>query len=229
MFSLRCGMAALVLWGLAMPSKADQDILSYLRAQFGHTDIDPSETDDSQALIRHDIDDFGRCSFFTSRGVRWSRRFEDGARLELRCQPDRGSLLPGYRLYYVDAAGARSEIARCVFGNGLNRGFYYTSSDSTDELVRVEWVNVDGGKDDGPSRKIDATHVTGPEEPYVDVVRWIFDARRRRIECINQKYEYGEAGLRLPSHPRGELDNLDNYIGAEVPELRRSFVKPLDN
>src|ERR1700730_4791128 len=51
-------------------------------------------------LVRHPIDDFGKCQFFAKRGIRWNQDFSDGSRLELRCDPDPGSLLPGYHLWY---------------------------------------------------------------------------------------------------------------------------------
>lgn len=222
--ALRVLMLTSALAGLATPLAADQELLQCLRAQFGHVDLTQETTKDS-ALVQHDIDDFGHCAFFARRGVRWSRTFADGSRLELRCDPDPHSLLPGYHLWFSDARGIRVEIGRCIFDNGLNRGWYYTSADpAVHGVIRVEWVNIDGGKNDGGNRRIDGDHYTGPEEPYLDEVRWVFDVANRRLECTSEKHEY-LSGQSLPAHPAG---SIDPYVGPEVPELRRSFVKTFD-
>jgi hypothetical protein len=214
--------AALVT--LVSPSPADQELLQGLRAQFGNVDISSGESKDS-SLVQHDIDDYGNCAFFAKRGVRWSRIFADGSRLELRCDPDRHSLLPGYHLWFSDTRGTRVEIGRCIFDNGFNHGWYYTSADaSVNNVVRVEWVNLDGGKNDGGNRRIDRDHYTGPEEPYLDEVRWVFEVAKRRLECTSEKHQYMGAPS-LPSHP---VDSIDPYVGPAVPELRRSFVKIVD-
>lgn len=227
--------AQLARWGillggistLSVPAFGEQ-AFAYLFSQFGGPDLvkpssePPADPNQPQALIRHDINDFGNCGFFAKRGVRWSQDFADGSRLELRCEPLRGSILPGFHLWYLKNAGSRFEIARCVFDEGFNQGWYYTSTDPAAKgPVRVEWLNVDGGKNDGGGRRLDKTHVTGPEEPYLDVVMWSFDPQQSRLECVSDKYEY-TAGVPKLSPARYVFDP---YLGQAIPELRRSFVK----
>lgn len=215
-------IAALALCAFTVPAVAEQDWSHWLREQFLSPYKQAADTGTPADLVRHDIDDFGACSFFAKRGVRWRQSFEDGSRLELRCDPDPGSLLPGFHLVYLKPGKTRFEIARCVFDQGFNQGWYYTSSDpNVKGPVRVEFVNVDGGKNDGGGRHLDRDHVTGREEPYVDVVHWSFDPKQERLECISDKYQYASNSLRLPGRP----EPLEKYIGDAVPELRRSFVK----
>lgn len=204
------------------PAGAEQDWSNFLREQFLSPYKQASTDSTAEAtLVRHDIDDFGSCSFFAKRGVRWSQDFENGSRLELRCDPNRHGFLPGFHLVYYKPGAKRFEIGRCIFDEGFNEGWYYTSSNpNVKGPVRVEWVNVDGGKNDGGGRHLDQQHVTGREEPYVDVVRWTFDPARGRLECVADKYKYATSSLRLPSRPAP----LQNFMGAPVPELRRSFV-----
>lgn len=210
----------------ASPAGAMQSASNWLREQFlvpyTASVFAPAA---SAELVRHDIDDFGQCGFFAKRGVRWHHEFADGSRLELRCDPQEGSLLPGFHLWYLRHRGSRFEIARCVFDDGMNQGWYYTSTDpNVKGPVRVEWINVDSGKNDGGGRHLDnASHVTGPEEPYLDVVRYTFDPERGRLECTSDKYDY-TVSSRLPKNPQ----SLDGLFGDPVPELRRSFVKFLE-
>lgn len=214
--------AVIVIYTLAMPLMASQ-ATSFLREQF--FDHDGESVTASADVVKHEIDDYGKCSFFTERGVRWSRNFADGSRLELVCEPDPGSLLPGYRLRYSKAGGSKVEVGRCIFDSGFNHGWFFTSADpNVKGIVRVEWVSVDGGKNDGGLRHIDAEHRAGPEEPYVDVVRWVFDVKKQRLECISDKYQYLANSNRLPDRP----GSIESYIGAPVPELRRTFVKSVD-
>lgn len=178
---------------------------------------------DSAPLVRHEIAEFGSCGFFRPRGVRWKKMFEDGSRLEVRCEPDPGSLLPGFHVVYQATKGApRVEIARCLFNDGLNAGVYYTSADpAVKGPVRIEWVNVDGGKNDGGGRNVDPLHHrTGIEEPYFDAVRWSFDPATGKIECDSDKYAY-RASAELPRN----ASKLDAYVGERVPELRRTYVR----
>ncbi len=208
------------------PAGAEQDIFSWVREQFVMPYTAAVFTPGSPGeLVRHDIDDVGGCEFFAKRGVRWRRDFADGSRLELRCDPVKGSILPGFHLWYVKNAGTRFEIGRCVFDDGFNQGWYYTSADPRVKgPVRVEWVNVDGGKNDGGGRHLDNDdHVTGPEEPYLDVVRYTFDPEQGRLECTSDKYGYTVTS-RLPKRPQ----SLDGFFGDAAPELRRSFVKFLE-
>ncbi|HUA18083.1 MAG TPA: hypothetical protein VMB25_05015 [Bryobacteraceae bacterium] len=205
---------------VALPAAADQDLLAYFSPQFNGVDVSGTQAQNGD-LLRHDIDDLGHCSFVAKRGVRWSRSFSDGSRLEVDCQPGPRSLLPGYHLWYRNASGSRIEIGKCIFDHGWNHGWYYTDGNS-DVPLRVEWVSVDGGSNDGGSRRIDQEHYTGPEEPYVDVVRWTFDVRARRLECTSEKYQYASAQDRLPAHP---VDSLAPYLGERMDNLSRSFLK----
>lgn len=211
------------LCAIALPARAEQDWSNFLREQFLSPYKQASADSTVEAtLVRHDIDDFGSCSFFAKRGVRWRQDFEDGSRLELRCDPDGHSILPGFHLLYFKPGAKRFEIGRCIFDQGFNQGWYFTSSDSNVKgPVRVEWVNVDGGKNDGGGRHLDRDHVTGLEEPYVDVVRWTFDPAVGRLQCVADKYRYATSSLRLPDRPAP----LEKFLGDPVPELRRSFVK----
>ncbi len=175
--------------------------------------------------IPHQIPDFGRCSFFTSRGERWNTTFDDGSNLSLRCEPAKGSILPGFHLWYTDGRGARNEIAKCIFDDGFNNVWYYTDPGQPERLLRVVWQNVDAGKNDGGLRHLDGEHVTGPEEPYIDIVFWVFDPAARKLDCISEKYRYQTKLARLPQ--KGDTP-LEPYMGPRVAELRRSFVKTLD-
>ncbi len=218
----RCLIFIATLGPFVVQASAEQDWSNFLREQFLSPYKQAASTGDAPGLVRHDIDDFGSCGFFAKRGVRWRQDFEDGSRLELRCDPDRGSLLPGFHLLYVRRGESAFEIARCIFDQGFNEGWYYTSSDpKVKGPLRVEWVNVDGGKNDGGGRHLDRDHITGPEEPYVDVVHWTFDPAERRLECVSDKYRYASSALRLPNRPAP----LEEYMGDAIPELRRSFVK----
>lgn len=202
-----------------LPASAAQDPAASIFAQIFHESVRPPAQKESSSLVPHEIAGFGQCGFFAERGVRWSRSFRDGSKLELKCLPDAGSLLPGYRLWYSDGKGTAMEIARCVFNDGLNHGWYYTKADSG-LLARVEWVTMDGGKNDGGSRKIDSGHTTGPEEPYLDVARWSFDAPSMRLEWFGDKYDYANTADRLPVHSR----DFDPFMGPLVPQFSRYFV-----
>lgn len=184
---------------------------------------DTAKLTDAGGLVQHDIVAFGSCSFFAKRGRRWYTAFIDGSSIELRCDPDSGHFLPGFHLWYKSAQGVRSEIGRCIFDTGLNRGWYYTSGDSG-PLKLVVWQNVDGGKNDGGGRQIDREHVTGPEEPYLDVLRWIFDVTDHSLHTVADKYEYAVNPPRLPLDYK---ESINTYVGPLVSELRRSFVKNL--
>jgi len=207
-----------LLAAAASPGKGHQ-LGRWLFGQF--LDNRPGTEAEAAGLVAHPIDDVGQCYVFAKRGVRWSKDFADGSRLELRCNPDRGILRPGFRLWYSDGKGIRAEIARCVFDEGFNKGWYYTWPDRPG-LAMVKWVNVDGGKNDGGLRRLDRDHRTGPEEPYVDAVTWVYDVARHRLECTSDKYQYLSESHRLPSSPEVPLDS---YVGDLVPELSRSFVK----
>jgi hypothetical protein len=174
--------------------------------------------------IAHKIAGFGTCSFFTSRGERWSASFAGDASLSLRCEPAKGGILPGFHLWYTDVRGMRFEIAKCIFNNGFNQGWYFTDENHADQLLRVVWQNIDGGKNDGGLRRLDREHVTGPEEPYIDVVFWVFDPAARKLNCISEKYRYQTKLARLPQEGK---TRLEPYMGPRVAELRRSFVKTL--
>ena len=207
---------------LASPVAADQDLLAYFNPQFNGVDVSGTQAENGD-LVRHDIDDLGHCSFAAKRGVRWSRNFPDGSRLEVDCNPDHHGILPGYHLWYKYASGARIEIGKCIFDHGLNHGWYYTAA-GDNEPLQILWVSVDGGSNDGGNRRIDGDHYTGPEEPYVDVVRWTFDVRQGRLECTSDKYLYASEEYRLPAHAG---DSLAPYLGERVANLSRSFVKLL--
>ena len=176
-------------------------------------------------LIPHEIADFGSCSFFARRGVRWRQDFPDHSRLEVRCEPEPGSLLPGFHVWYRNTRGSRMEIGRCIFDGGLNDGRYYTRPGNP-ALVRVEWVNLDGGKNDGGRRRIEDGHFTSGAEPYADMVRWSFDAELGRLETSSEKYEYRMDSTIIPSHP---IEPMDHYLGEMIPEFRVTYVKSLQN
>ena len=175
--------------------------------------------------VAHKIADFGTCSFFTSRNERWSASFADGSRLSLRCEPAKGGFLPGFHVWFTDARKARNEIAKCIFDSGFNQGWYFTDRKQPDKLLRVVWQNIDGGKNDGGLRHLDREHVTGPEEPYIDVVFWVFDPVAAKLECISEKYRYLGTLARLPQNTNTAIEP---YMGPRVAELRRTFVKALD-
>ena len=176
---------------------------------------------DAGGLVQHEITAFGSCHFFAKRGRRWYASFADGSSIELTCDPDTGHFLPGFHLWYKSTQGKRLEIGRCIFDSGLNRGWYYTSGDPG-ALKRVVWQNVDGGKNDGGGRHIDREHLTGLEEPYLDVVRWIFNSDSNSLETVADKYEYAVAPPGLPSDPKV---SIAPYVGPLVGGLRQSFVK----
>jgi hypothetical protein len=225
----------------ARPLRADQiQEIFVLAVMFAAWQEDQQEDEDSfmadagkpaevATLVKHRIDDEGHCGFFAKRGLRWKKDFADGSTLEVRCHPDPGSILPGYHIWFV-AHGKRVEIARCIFDEGINMGWYYTSAGPAGEdccLARVEWVNVDGGRNDGrksrTGRRIDKEHFTAPDEPYLDVVKWVFDANRRRVECVSDKFQYVNKPV-LPVHLK---TSIEAFVGPRVPELRRSFTTEL--
>jgi hypothetical protein len=111
------------------------------------------------------------------------------------------------------------EIARCIFDDGFNQGWYFTPAtlDPSGKqccVSRIVWQNIDGGKNDGGHRRIDGEQFTGPEEPYIDVVFWIFDPKTRSLVCISDKYLYEARSTRLPSDPESPVEQ---YIGPRVP------------
>lgn len=199
-----------------MASQQDDDDDSLLLRDY------PALAADASA---HKIDSFGTCSFFTSRGERWHASFPDGSELSLRCEHAQGGFLPGFHLWYTDAHSSRHEIAKCIFDAGFNQGWYFTDQKDAGKLLRVVWQNIDGGKNDGGLRRLDSQHVTGPEEPYIDVVFWIFDPAASKLNCVSEKYQYRTRLARLPQ--KGNIA-LEPYMGPRVAELRRSFVKDLD-
>ena len=212
----RCALFCGLLAGWGVPASAHQG-LGWLRGQF--LDSDNSE-EASLGLVRHPMTATGACHFFAKRGTRWSMEFSNGSRLKLTCDPDPGSLLPGFHLWYASGKGQPLlEVGRCIFDEGINEGWYYT--DETGALARVEWVNLDGGKDDKGGRRIDQQHVTGAQEPFIDVVHWVFDLREHRLERISDKYQYATNTTVLP---RRADESLRFSIGARVPELRQTFV-----
>lgn len=183
----------------------------------------------AQGLVAHPIANFGHCDFFASRGERWKQSFADGSSISVRCEPEQGHFLPGFHVWFADAVGKRVEIARCIFDEGFNRGWYYTPAETDTSgrylyTARVVWRNIDGGKDDHGSRRIDKDHTTGAAEPFVDIVFWVFDPAIRSLECISEKHLYAAQTAKggLPSGPGSQLQP---YIGAAVPSLTQSFVK----
>jgi len=161
------------------------------------------------------------CSFFAKRGVRWRQDFPDHSRLEVLCEPEPGSLLPGFHVWYRNPRGNRMEIGRCIFYGGLNDGWYFTRL-GEDGLASVEWVNLDGGKNDGGRRRIEPGHFTNPAEPYADIVRWWFDVESGRLETSSEKYEYRSDTMRIPFHP---TETMDHYLGAMLPEFSVTYMK----
>lgn len=175
---------------------------------------------------RYAIGDIGHCDFFAKRGRRWQTAFADGGSLEVRCEPDKGGFLPGFHVWYRAPSGKRTEVARCIFDDGLNRGWYFSSAGN---LTRFVWQNVDGGKSDGGSRRIDKANSTGPGRSYIDVLVWVFDPSDKTLTWINDKYRY--ANLRSGTAPRLPTDgktSLEAYVGPRVDELSHSFVKTLE-
>jgi hypothetical protein len=223
-FKLETGMRHWIVIGvlLAAPLCAQQQDQQQDESSNPIVD-DTVKLADAGGLLKYEIGGFGPCSFFAKRGTRWHKSFADGSVIELKCDPDAGHFLPGFHLWYKGPGGARIEIGRCIFDDGFNRGWYYTSADMG-SVTRIVWQNIDGGKNDGGGRHIDREHVTGPEEPYLDVVRWIFDARTHSLQTVSDKYEYRTKPPGLPADPQAPLDA---YIGPLVGELRRSFVKDL--
>jgi hypothetical protein len=175
--------------------------------------------------VAHKIAGFGECSFFSRRGERWSTTFADGSSLRLRCEPARGGFLPGFHLWFTSADGSRNEIAKCIFDSGFNQGWYFTDARYPEQPVRVVWQNIDAGKNDGGLRRLDRAHRTGPEEPYIDVVFWVFDPAVKKLDCISDKYRYVTKLDRLPEKANTALEP---FMGERVAELRRSFVTTVD-
>jgi hypothetical protein len=175
---------------------------------------------------RYAIGDIGHCDFFAKRGQRWQATFADGGSLEVRCEPDKSGFLPGFHVWYRAASGKRTEVAHCIFDDGLNRGWYFSSRGN---LTRLVWQNVDGGKSDGGSRRIDKTHSTGPGRGYIDVLVWVFDSSNKTLTWINDKYRYANqrpgVAPRLPT--RGNT-SLEAYVGPRLNELSQSLVKTLE-
>ena len=175
---------------------------------------------------RYAVGDIGHCDFFAKRGRRWNTAFADGGWLEVRCEPDRGGFLPGFHVWYRAASGKRTEVAHCIFDDGLNRGWYFSSGGN---LTRFVWQNVDGGKNDGGSRPIDKMHSTGPGRGYIDVLVWIFDPGSKTLTWINDKYLYANWRVGIaPRLPTGGKTSLAAYVGPRLDELSHSFVKALN-
>jgi hypothetical protein len=174
---------------------------------------------DPAGLMKHEIGEFGSCAFFKKRGVRWRERFADGSALEVRCEPGPGGFLPGFHVWLIQPDRRRVEIGSCIFDAGFNEGSYYTDPVSG-TLVTVIWQNIDGGRNDGGARRIDRVHFTGTQEPYLDVVRWVFDARTRTIETLSEKYEY----LQKAELPHNGNADLGPYVGSRADDLTRSFT-----
>src|SRR5271166_4523527 len=134
---IRTIAAVSILAMIARPLRADQiNAIDVLAIMFGAWQADQQEDEGSfmddatkppevANLVKHRIDDEGHCGFFAKRGLRWKKDFADGSALEVRCHPDPGSILPGYHIWFV-AHGKRVEIARCIFDEGINLGWYYT-------------------------------------------------------------------------------------------------------
>jgi hypothetical protein len=212
---VRCGIVCLYLLAGCQ---------AFAHAAQALSQIDPSPADDLSKLEKHKIDQLAPCGFFRPRGVRWQKKFNDGSALQVACDPDPGSILPGYHVWYLEPGHKRREIGRCIFDNGCNQGWYYTPAGSEDCCVlRVEWQNADGGRNDGSPRRIDRKHFTGPEEPYLDVVRWIYRPLTRRLEIVCDKHVYLLNMPRWPYNPKCE--KMQPYIGPRVESLRRTYVE----
>jgi hypothetical protein len=230
-FKLNLVLLVLAAFATSQPLRAIDLIQYFFAALAGlpppQDDSAPLEKEKPVAenLVRHEIGDFGSCSFFAKRGVRWLQEFPDHSRLEIRCEPEPGSILPGFHVWYSNPHGNRMEIGRCIFDAGLNHGWYFTRPGQPG-LARVEWVNLDGGKNDGGPRRIEAGHFTNPAEPYADIVRWHFDAESGRLEVSSDKYNYQPGKKAIPVHPS---ESLDAYIGDRVAEFSVKYVKSFPN
>ena len=140
--------------------------------------------------------------------------FSDGSRLELTCEPTTlsGDLLPHptYMLWYQRRSGQRLRIAQCLFGEGENGGSYLVAPDGDgdgkpDTLIWAEWENIDGGENDGLRAAVGFVFTT-PAEPYLDVLRYHYDAIRRKLSWQNDKYTYPSGTTEL------DRDKVYSYV-----------------
>lgn len=180
-------------------------------------------------MERHDIGEFGSCGFFSARGARWQQQFGDGSKLEVRCERGAGGFLPGFHVWFTEAGGARLEVARCVFGDGLNQGWFYTERNAAGRpahLAKVVWATLDAGPNDGGNRHLTRDQRTGAAEPYADATVWVFDAAARTLDYSTDKFEYLAAATASgkPKLPLGS-NAMDGFLGPRLPALSTSFRK----
>ena len=125
----------------------------------------------------------------------WTVAFEDGTGLDAYCSSRvlEGEFVPSYKLYFINTAGIAFRIAQCAFSGGINEARYrYVDKDqdfAPDRLIDVDWLNIDGGKDD-KQRSVEGFVFTTDEEPYLDVLTFHYDAPTNKLSWKNEKYLY---------------------------------------
>lgn len=147
---------------------------------------------------------FGRsisnCSSLGSDSNVWEKEFADGSKLQLACNG-------AYVLSYVSPHGGKFPIGECAFYLGQNNFFYTVPEDAETRgekdacVISTSWTNMDAGFNDGSpfffaspeshetARRAAGAFVTD-EEPYIDFLRWTFDANALKVSWVNEKYEY---------------------------------------
>src|SRR5262249_11882233 len=109
--------------------------------------------------------------------------------------PGRTFAIPAHVYWYTDPDQGRHRVGQCIFSGGCNDIRYYTPGiiDGKGQdacVIGTYFQNVDGWTNDGPKRTADGTVFTAPDEPFLDVLKWSFDANAKKLSWVNDKYQY---------------------------------------
>jgi hypothetical protein len=135
-------------------------------------------------------------------GTLWKTSFKDGSALKIECIPPNPLRLKSAALQMLFLhSGRQSIIAKCVFRDGCN-SILVTEEVARNicatpiRLVETEWLNLDGGSNDGIVR-IYRNLRTAPEEPALDEVTWTYSVKNDVLTIKNLKSAYPGGRSRL--------------------------------
>jgi hypothetical protein len=156
----------------------------------------------------------------------WTTTFSDGSKLEVTCSFALNDVSipgilagPAYMLWYTNTQGERSRIAQCLFSGGLNFATYRAGFIGGGQhcLARTDWTNLDGGANDSVREAIDFAGqpvvFTTDQEPYLDVVRYHYDAPTNKLSWKDEKYVY-------PQGDTASSSDLDLVVEGKISPVQ---------
>lgn len=161
----------------------------------------------------------------------WSATFGNGSKLEVTCSyldyqnnvVNYINLVPAYMFWYTNPEGQRGKIAQCLFPGGGNEAFYTSGVDDHGQtcLKSTDWFNADRRNSDVP---VQATGFDGgvvvfttPEEPYLDIVQFSYDAEANKLSWQDAKFPHDGSQTLIPLPNLGW--KVDPIVGPETESL----------